>query len=121
MNDVHLHRFVWDDGEAPSLRTYTEQPPAVRCIAGDSKDFSPSNGRNDSKKDCGASMARAHPKLARGVGHAVPKRKFRTAFANTARNLRKYVNSQTNSLPCRRAADDIAVRANRNLIRQLVR
>lgn len=47
------------------------------------------------------------------------KHEFRAAFANTVRNLRKYVNSQTNSLPRRRAADDIAVRADGNLIRQL--
>ena len=52
-------------------------------------------------------------------GRARPKRKFRTAFANTARNLRKYVNSQTNSLPYRWTADDITVRTDGDFIWQL--
>ena len=53
-------------------------------ITGDSKDVRPLNAWNDSKTAVLRQLPRS-PKLALGVA-AVPKRKFRIAFANTVRN-----------------------------------
>ena len=61
---------------------------------------------------------RVAPKLATSVQNAVPKRKFRAAFANTARNNVRQLKKPL-LLPGQRSADDIAMRANGNLIRQL--
>ena len=61
VNDVHLPRFglpapVAESGDGTD-RPYTEQPPAARCTAGDSKDFSPSNSWNDTTIGSGVSTA----------------------------------------------------------------
>ena len=61
VNDVHLPRFglpapVAESGDGTD-RPYTEQPPAARCTAGDSKDVSPSNSWNDSTNGGPASIA----------------------------------------------------------------
>ena len=99
VNDVHLPRFGGDcqirsdhfchcqsrsDRFCQSSNLYGTATRS-QMHHGDSKDFSPSNAWNDSKSAVLRQLPR-QPKLALGVGHAVPKRKFRTTFANTVRN-----------------------------------
>ena len=123
VNDVHLPRFGrgrddtfgQTDFVIPPATLYGTrhpQPDAPRAI----QRMSPPRTAGMIAQTAAARQWPRQPKLAHDVRHSAPKRKFRTAFANTARNLRKYVNSQTNSLPCRRSADDIAVRTDGDFI-----
>ena len=121
VNDVHLPRFAADcqsrsDRFCQSSNLYGTAT-RNQMHRGDSKDFSPSNAWNDSKNGGGASMARTRPNW-----HTVSD--TRCQNANSAPRLQTrcgtmHVSSKRLLLPGHRSADDIAVRANWNLVRHL--
>ena len=98
MNDVHLPRFGRGLSRRPrQYGVIRNSHPQSVVHHGDSKDFSPSNSWNDSKTSV-LRQSPHPPELAHGVRHSAPKRKFRTAFANSVRN-RAWCNHPKTTMP----------------------